>query len=68
MDAEHLAAAAEVPETAPPPPARDYLAASRSNDRARLDAVRHRDRNALKALVLRRCLLGIDGADDQGDA
>lgn len=51
------------PARPPVPLASDYLAARRSNDRDRVDRYWRTDRITFSALVLRRCLLGIDPAD-----
>ena len=47
----------------PLPAASDFLAARRSNDRARLDRYWQTDRGTFSSLVFRRCLLRIDPAD-----
>ncbi len=51
--------------TAQPPTlhATDFLAARRTNDRARTDRVWQTQRGTLAALAFRRCLLGLDPAD-----
>lgn len=51
------------PARPPIPLASDYLAARRTNDRHRIDNYWQVERVTLSALVLRRCLLGIDAAD-----
>lgn len=61
---ELLLARAEKAGAAPPlPAASDFLAARRTNDRARLDRYWQTDRATFSALAFRRCLLGIDPAD-----
>ena len=47
----------------PIPSASDFLAARRTNDRARLDRYWQTDRATFSALAFRRCLLGIDPVD-----
>lgn len=45
------------------PRATDYLAAKRSNDRGRVDRVWQEERSRLAALVLNRCLRGLEDDD-----
>jgi len=52
--------------TPPMPWASDFLAARRSNDRARLDNHWRVTRGTFSALAIRRCLLGIETADGAG--
>jgi hypothetical protein len=52
-----------IPDRLPLPPAADYLAAKRSNDRNRLDNHWRRTRPKLASLVISRCIAGIDDAD-----